>query len=63
MVAIHNCFQQVVKRDVAGRYIISTFDLIKELDRLSWHQTLRVANQWIEMHTTVLRDIMTTAKL
>jgi len=53
----------VVKRDVAGRYIISTFDLIKELDRLSWHQTLRVANQWIEMHTTVLRDIMTTAKL
>lgn len=50
-------FRRAIKRDIAGRYTISTVDFVKELDRLNWHYTLRAANTWIETHTTTFRDI------
>ncbi|MFB4359034.1 DNA polymerase V [Pantoea sp. BS_4] len=50
-------FRQAMKRDVEGRYTLSTLDFVRELERLNWQYTLRAANEWIEAHTTTFRDI------
>ncbi|MCS3401390.1 DNA polymerase V [Pantoea sp. B566] len=50
-------FRQAMKRDVKGRYTLSTLDFVRELERLNWQYTLRAANEWIETHTTTFRDI------
>lgn len=52
-------FRQAIKRDVEGRFTVSTIDFVKELERMNWHHTQRAANQWIETHTTTFRDIST----
>lgn len=50
-------FRQAMKRDVEGRYTLSTLDFVRELERLNWQYTLRAANEWIETHTTTFSDI------
>jgi len=56
---IKDAFRFAIKRDTAGRFTVSTLDFVNELERLNWHYTLRQANQWIEVHKSVFRDIST----
>ncbi|MEZ3498519.1 DNA polymerase V [Pantoea sp. KPR_PJ] len=52
-------FKNAVRRDDLGRYIVSTEDFVSELARLDWHLTPKEANRWVEIHTTIFRDVST----
>ena len=53
-------FRQAIKRDAEGRFTIRTIDFVAALKRYNWEYSLRDANKWIEMHTTIFRDISST---
>jgi len=57
---IKDAFRFAIKRDAAGRYTVTTLDFVSELERLNWHYTPREANNWIEAHKSVFRDISTS---
>jgi len=54
---IHSAFHQVMRRGGNGRWTVSTRDFVAELERCNRPHTLRAANQWIEIHITLFRDI------
>ncbi|WP_312056586.1 DNA polymerase V subunit [Pantoea brenneri] len=54
---IYSAFCQVMRRSGKGGWTVSTRDFVAELKRRNWPHSLRAANQWIEIHITLFRDI------
>ncbi|MXP50473.1 DNA polymerase V subunit [Pantoea sp. Eser] len=54
---IYSAFCQVMRRGGNGGWTGSTRDFVAELKRRNWPHSLRAADQWIEIHITLFRDI------
>jgi len=56
---IQEAFVSAIKREPSGRYVVTTQDFVRHLERVNWHFSLREANQWIKAHTSTFRDVST----
>lgn len=56
---IEGAFLDAIIMEPSGRRIVTTEGFVKQLARVKWDWSLKEANEWIESHVTVFKDIST----
>lgn len=56
---IKHAFMNAMRRQAGQGVVITTQELVRQLELLNWHFSLREANQWIRANTVTFRDVST----